>query len=90
MTFFQFSFSRFASSGKDGSIRIWDVVMGQCLRILTSHTQSVTCLKWGGCGLIYSGSQDRSVKVWRAEDVSERISVSHNNLRCSLTFFLRV
>lgn len=59
---------RFASSGKDGDIRIWDVLLGQCLRILTSHTRSITALKWGGSGLLYSGSQDRTVKVWRAED----------------------
>lgn len=59
---------RFASSGKDGNIRIWDVVLGHCLRVLSSHTQSITCIKWGGSGLIYSSSQDRSIKVWRAED----------------------
>ncbi|EFN86339.1 Notchless protein-like protein 1 [Harpegnathos saltator] len=32
------------------------------------HTKSVTCIKWGGSGLIYSASQDRTIKVWRAED----------------------
>jgi ribosome assembly protein 4 len=29
---------------------------------------SVTCLKWGGSGLIYSSSQDRTIKVWRPDD----------------------
>lgn len=28
----------------------------------------MTCIKWGGVGLIYSASQDRTVRVWRAED----------------------
>lgn len=37
---------------------------------LSGHTQSVTCIKWGGEGLIYSASQDRTIKVWRAGDVS--------------------
>lgn len=37
-------------------------------RILTGHTQSVTCLRWGGDGLLYSASQDRTIKVW-AHDV---------------------
>ncbi|XP_050532738.1 notchless protein homolog 1 [Daktulosphaira vitifoliae] len=58
----------FASSSKDGDIRIWDVILGQCQRSLTSHTRSITCLKWGGTGLLYSGSQDRTIKVWRAND----------------------
>ena len=35
---------------------------------LTSHTMSVKCLKWGGSGLIYSASQDRTIKVWRTND----------------------
>ncbi|XP_025033270.1 notchless protein homolog 1-like, partial [Python bivittatus] len=59
-----------ASSSKDGSVRIWDTVAGRCDKILTSHTQSVTCLRWGGDGLLYSSSQDRTIKVWRAQDVS--------------------
>lgn len=59
-----------ASSSKDGSLRIWDTVLGRCEKILTGHTQSVTCVKWGGDGLLYTSSQDRTVKVWRAKDVS--------------------
>merc|ERR1712217_36202 len=35
---------------------------------MTSHTASVTCLKWGGASLLYSASQDRTIKVWRASD----------------------
>ncbi|VDK60963.1 unnamed protein product [Gongylonema pulchrum] len=57
-----------ASAGKDGNVRIWDTVKCELVRCLTGHTASVTCLKWGGQGLIYTGSQDRTVKVWRAED----------------------
>ncbi|XP_063810080.1 notchless protein homolog 1 isoform X3 [Pseudophryne corroboree] len=57
-----------ASASKDCSIRIWDTVMSQCQKILTSHTQSVTAVKWGGDGLLYSSSQDRTIKVWRVTD----------------------
>ncbi|TNN63432.1 Notchless 1 [Liparis tanakae] len=49
-----------ASSSKDGSIRVWDTVLGRCEKILTGHTQSVTCVKWGGDGLLYTSSQDRT------------------------------
>jgi len=58
-----------ASGSKDGDIRIWDVVLGQTLLTLTGHSKTVTCVKWGGAGLLYSGSQDCTIKVWRAEDV---------------------
>jgi len=43
--------------------------MFTCVRSLTGHTQSVTCIRWGGKDLIYSSSQDRTIKVWRSEDV---------------------
>lgn len=38
--------------------------------MLSGHLQSVPCIRWGGEGLIYSASQDRTIKVWRDEDVS--------------------
>lgn len=43
--------------------------MSSCIRSLSGHTQSVTCVKWGGKGLLYSSSQDRTIKVWRVDDV---------------------
>ncbi|CAI4226404.1 unnamed protein product [Auanema sp. JU1783] len=61
--------SRFlASAGKDCNIFIWDTISHTVVRSLTGHTASVTSIRWGGEGLIYSGSQDRTVKVWRASD----------------------
>jgi WD40 repeat protein len=43
--------------------------MSTCILSLSGHTQSVTCIRWGGRDLIYSSSQDRTIKVWRREDV---------------------
>ena len=57
-----------ASSSKDGDIRLWDTLNYVCLMSMTSHTLSVTCLRWSGSDLIYSASQDRTIKVWRAKD----------------------
>lgn len=48
---------RLASSSKDGDVRIWDVILGSCLIVLSGHQQGVSCVKWGGHGLIYSASQ---------------------------------
>ncbi|CAG2188869.1 NLE1 [Mytilus edulis] len=56
------------SSSKDGTVRLWDTLLSTCTLILSSHLQSVTCVKWGGTNLLYTASQDRTVKVWRAED----------------------
>ncbi|KAL1462008.1 hypothetical protein WDU94_013861 [Cyamophila willieti] len=86
---------RFASSGKDGAIRIWDVILSQCVRVLTSHTRSVTSIRWGGSGLIYSASQDRTIKVWRASDgVMCRTLEGHahwvNTLALSTDYAMRV
>ncbi|KAG1673476.1 Notchless 1 [Nymphon striatum] len=60
---------RLVSSSKDTTLKIWDIVLGQAQFTLGGHTQSVTCVRWGGSGLIYSGSQDRTIKVWRSEDI---------------------
>lgn len=67
-----------ASSSKDTTIKIWDTVMFTCVRNLTGHTQSVTCIRWGGKNLIYSSSQDRTIKVWRSEDVSNNFIYFQN------------
>jgi ribosome assembly protein 4 len=61
-----------ASSSKDQSIRIWDVVLGQTLKILNGHTAAVSCIRWGGEGLIYTASRDRTIKVWRPSDVTRK------------------
>ncbi|KAJ1494111.1 WD40-repeat-containing domain protein [Baffinella frigidus] len=31
---------------------------------MTGHMSSVTSVRWGGQGLIFSGSEDRTIKVW--------------------------
>ncbi|KAH6934380.1 hypothetical protein HPB50_023887 [Hyalomma asiaticum] len=56
-----------ASSSKDGTVRIWDTTLAQTRLTLSGHVQSVTCVRWGGTGLIYTASQDCTIKVWRAD-----------------------
>mmetsp|Transcript_38541 Transcript_38541/g.36904 ORF Transcript_38541/g.36904 Transcript_38541/m.36904 type:complete len:91 (+) Transcript_38541:803-1075(+) len=62
--------------------------------ILSSHIASVTKVLWGGEGFIYSGSQDRTVKVWEAQTgqmVTELKGHSHwvNTLALSTDYVLR-
>ena len=58
-----------ASSSKDSTVRVWDTHLCRCTLVLSGHLHSVTCVKWGGEGLLYSASQDRTIKVWRPTDV---------------------
>ena len=44
--------------------QVWDARRGQVEHTLTGHTSSVTSVRWGGQGLIYTGSEDRTIKVW--------------------------
>mmetsp|Transcript_9676 Transcript_9676/g.18434 ORF Transcript_9676/g.18434 Transcript_9676/m.18434 type:complete len:502 (+) Transcript_9676:3-1508(+) len=60
--------SRLASASKDATVKIWDTKRKQCVYTLSAHTDAVKCLKWGGCGLLYTGSQDRTIKVWNAAE----------------------
>lgn len=55
-----------ASSSKDGDVRVWDTVRCETLMTISGHLKSVTMVKWGGLGLIYTASQDRTIKVWKA------------------------
>lgn len=64
-----------ASSSKDGTIRIWDTILCKVSMILSGHTHCVTCVQWGGEGLLYTSSQDRTIKVWRAADVGVKSCV---------------
>ncbi|CAG8530576.1 1805_t:CDS:10 [Acaulospora morrowiae] len=58
--------NRMASSSKDGTVRIWDTTLRRVVMTMTHHTAAVTCIKWGGNGLLYSSSRDKTIKVWDA------------------------
>ena len=60
--------SRFASASKDGTVRVYERATGRCTTVLSGHSHSVSCIKWGGDGLMYTGSHDRTVKVWAVDE----------------------
>lgn len=57
---------RLASASKDATVRIWDVVSRRIENVLSGHKDSVSCVRWGGTGKIYTSSQDKTVKMWDA------------------------
>eukprot|EP01094_Clydonella_sp_ATCC50884_P025431 TRINITY_DN6674_c0_g1_i2.p1 TRINITY_DN6674_c0_g1~~TRINITY_DN6674_c0_g1_i2.p1 ORF type:complete len:349 (-),score=70.18 TRINITY_DN6674_c0_g1_i2:121-1167(-) len=59
--------SRLASASKDGTVRIWNAIRGAVDKTLSGHSMAVTCVKWGGSGLIYSASEDRTILVFNAD-----------------------
>ena len=49
------------------AIQVWDASSRRCLFTMSSHTQAISCVRWGGEGHIYSAARDCSINVWSAE-----------------------
>jgi len=74
---------RIASASKDTTIKVWDIISHRPIFTLSGHTAAVTCLRWGGKNWLYSGSQDKSVRIWDAKDVRDlSSSISSLKLIC--------
>lgn len=58
---------RLISGSGDNTARVWDSVSGACLATLGGHTDTVTCVAWGGNGVIYTASKDRTIRLWDAK-----------------------
>jgi ribosome assembly protein 4 len=84
--------NRFVSACKDGTAKIWELSRG-CVLSFANHTQSITCIKWGGEGLIYTASQDTTIKVWAEDGKLIRVLKGHghwvNTLSLNTDYVLR-
>jgi ribosome assembly protein 4 len=84
---------RLVSSSKDSTVRIWNILSLSVEVTISVHTDTVTKVLWGGTGLIYSGSHDRTVKVWNDKGKLVRSLDGHahwvNTLALSTEHILR-
>ena len=58
-----------ASSSKDGTVRVWNVMTRKCEYTLSQHADAVSCVRWSGSGLILTASRDKTIRVWEASEV---------------------
>jgi WD40 repeat protein len=57
--------SLLASSGLDGTVRLWEPASGRCLAILESHLAAVVTVALSADGqLLASGGFDGAVRLW--------------------------
>ncbi|PPQ70150.1 hypothetical protein CVT26_014443 [Gymnopilus dilepis] len=51
------------TAGSDATVRVWDVITGECLQVLIGHLSAVfnVCLD---SARIYSSSKDNTVRIW--------------------------
>ncbi|MEM1684926.1 MAG: tetratricopeptide repeat protein [Nanopusillaceae archaeon] len=60
------------SGGRDGQIRVWDLVKGKLVRVIPAHRNSIHSLQWHPQFLL-SGSYDNTLKLWDPETGQEQL-----------------
>jgi ribosome assembly protein 4 len=59
----------FVSSSSDDVIKIWNSLLGRCVKILYGHTNAVTDLEFNLSNQLLSCSKDGSIRIWEIKNV---------------------
>lgn len=61
------------SGSSDFTIRIWDVEIGECIRVLEGHDELVRCIRFDNKRIV-SGAYDGKIKIWDLKAALEQRS----------------
>ena len=59
--------TKFVSTGKDGYLKLWNGTTGKIILSTLGHGQSITKTIWSGENIIYTCSEDQTVKIFDEE-----------------------
>ena len=59
--------TKFVSTGKDGYLKLWNGTTGKIILSTLAHGQSITKTIWSGENIIYTCSEDQTVKIFDEE-----------------------
>ncbi|KAL1919079.1 uncharacterized protein VTP21DRAFT_2460 [Calcarisporiella thermophila] len=51
------------TGGYDCTVKVWDLMTGECIRTMTGHTRCVRALQFDSCKLV-TGSMDKTLRIW--------------------------
>ena len=77
-----------ASGREDHTIRLWDVVTGACLAVLSGHTGRVRSVAFNPItSTLASGSEDHAIKLWDLQTHQcLHTFTGHSEQICSIAF----
>jgi F-box/WD-40 domain protein 7 len=73
------------SSGYDFLILRWNISSGSQISGYAGHTDRISCIQYGG-GFVFSGSEDKTIKVWNTETRLTELSFSGKSFNSDLIF----
>ncbi|PPS45548.1 NB-ARC domain-containing protein [Chroococcidiopsis sp. TS-821] len=68
-----------ASSSNDQAIKIWELSTGECIRTLHAYANWAVSLAFSADGLIASGNNDASVRLWHPQHGEIRVMQGHDS-----------